>query len=92
MKYVASMIRIQLDNNDMTFPLFLLYFPSSQVDFTTCDAGQVKDKLKSCDGRDHCSVIISTGQFGVEPCPRIYKYAVVTYECEEREGEGHIRV
>lgn len=34
-----------------------------------------------CDGLDMCTFSVSNKVFGSDPCPNIYKYVVINYEC-----------
>ncbi|XP_077977680.1 L-rhamnose-binding lectin CSL3-like [Glandiceps talaboti] len=55
--------------------------PAFLVFTTDCGAGSSFDKVKSaCDGKDHCALTASNGEFG-DPCILIPKYLEVTYHC-----------
>ncbi|KAK2185622.1 hypothetical protein NP493_229g01034 [Ridgeia piscesae] len=34
-----------------------------------------------CDGKDMCSFSVSNTELGSDPCPNVYKYVVINYEC-----------
>lgn len=56
--------------------------PHPQIKSTDCQSASSLTEVRSkCDGQKSCSITVSNGVFGGDPCPGTYKYLEVTFTC-----------
>eukprot|EP00105_Crassostrea_gigas_P020056 XP_011438739.1 PREDICTED: D-galactoside-specific lectin [Crassostrea gigas] len=56
--------------------------PHRQIKSTNCQSASSLTEVRSkCDGQKSCSITVSNGVLGGDPCPGTYKYLEVTFTC-----------
>ncbi|KAI0240612.1 hypothetical protein LSAT2_008675 [Lamellibrachia satsuma] len=73
---------LKLKINDVTYGRDNAYTCARTPVYSPKCTKTITNAIKpKCDGLDMCTFSVSNKVFGSDPCPNIYKYVVINYEC-----------